>query len=350
LAGYVAISQPNDRNGITIYNLCFELITKDGDSVRRKSDKIWELETKIEELELCNERYKIALDQIGSTIFEFNIANGNISYITNDHCIFGCEEVIENLPKSILDRHLIHPEDIEKFQSLFEEIRNGTPYAEGEYRIKNVQDSYSWYSFKITTIQDKNKPTSRAVGGISDITCQKQEIQELMRKAQHDELTGLLNKAATKCFVEDSLIGSATCALYIIDVDHFKDINDNLGHLFGDTVLAQVGGCLRRLFRASDIVGRIGGDEFMVLLKDIGDSSLIYEKAQALNQCLNQTFRGQTETYTISGSIGVSVYPKDGSTYADLYKKADIALYTAKRTGRNGCVIYEDEMRREATR
>jgi diguanylate cyclase (GGDEF)-like protein len=303
------------------------------------------LKAKLKELESCNERYKIVLEQSNIKIFEYNILEGSLCYCTSFEDIFGVDDSGVILPQSILDNHMIYPDDIEGFGSLFEKIDSGAPCSECEFRIKNKSDDYSWYRIQLKTIFDsRNKPV-RAVGQICDITCQKHEVQELIQKAQHDDLTGLLNKAAAQQFAEKSLKENTVCALFIIDVDHFKNINDSLGHMFGDTVLAEVGGCLRKLFRSTDIIGRIGGDEFMVLLRDVKDSSLVLEKAEALNLCLNQTLFDQTEYYSISGSIGVAVYPKDGQNYNELFQKADIALYHAKRSGRNSCVIYsvEDE-------
>jgi diguanylate cyclase (GGDEF)-like protein/PAS domain S-box-containing protein len=306
-----------------------------------------ELKIKMKELESCNERYKIIIEQLDGAIFEYSVADGSILYSTNLSQIFGIEPENVCFPQSVLNRHLIHPDEIESFQQLFEKIRNGAVCAEGEFRLKNAQNAYLCYSIKITTIFDELNVPVRAVARICDITCQKQETQALIQKAQQDELTGLLNKAATQRFIENSLTGDTPCALYVIDVDHFKSINDNLGHMFGDTVLAEVGGILKRLFRSSDIIGRIGGDEFMVLLKNAGDPAMILDKAEALNQCLNQALCDQIGNYTISGSIGVAVYPRDGSTYSELFKKADIALYRAKRSGRNSCVVFGEERETE---
>jgi len=127
-------------------------------------------------------------------------------------------------------------------------------------------------------------------------------------------------------------------------VDYFKNINDSLGHMFGDTVLADIGSKLKKLFRTSDIVGRVGGDEFMVLLKSIEDTALVVEKAEAIKQSLSQITKGGVDSYPISSSIGIAMYPKDGLTYADLYQKADVALYEAKRNGRDRYIIFDGDM------
>ncbi len=305
-----------------------------------------ELRERIRELELINQRYKTMIEQSGCVFFECSLPDGTILCSTNFDRILGMEPEGERLPQALLDRCVVHADDTGSLELLFEKIQCGQPDAEGEYRIKDENGSYLWYRIHIAAVPGILSH-SVAVGQMTDITCQKNEMQTLMQKAQHDELTGLLNKSATRRFVESSLTGGSLCALYIIDVDHFKCINDSLGHLFGDTVLFEVGSCLKKLFRSSDIVGRIGGDEFLILLKDAGGPALIQDKAEMLNRALNRTLCSENGEYTISGSIGVSVYPKDGTTYGELFGKADAALYRAKRSGRNSCVIYQSGMEEE---
>ena len=292
----------------------------------------------MQELEISNERYQIVLDQSDSMIFDYDILNSTILNSTGGRQIAGGGYAIKNFPESFLKTGMIHPDDIESFRKMFESVKNGEHNAEGECRMKLENGDYLWYNIKITTIFSKEGKAIRAIGRISDITCQKEATQRLLHKAQRDGLTDLLNKIATQNLIEQALCDKEPCALYMIDVDHFKEVNDNLGHMFGDAVLADIGGKLKKLFRASDIVGRIGGDEFMVLLKNVDNPALIVEKALAINQCLQQTFN---TCYSISGSVGVAVSPKDGTTYTELYKKADIALYEAKRGGRNRFVLFD---------
>jgi len=296
------------------------------------------LKETIQELEISNERYQIVMDQSDSTIFEYNILNDVVSMGKNDQNLSGgsFQDFLKNISCSLFSG------DVNSFKSMFANVRAGAHSAEGEYRLKNTKSSYLWYDINITTIFDQDNRPVRAIGTIRDITFQKEATQTLMEKAERDALTGLLNKSTTKSFIEEALKCDCLCALYMIDVDYFKNVNDSLGHLFGDTVLADIGDKLKKLFRTSDVVGRIGGDEFMVLLKNIGDTSLITEKAAAINCCLRQTFGSGADQCTISGSVGVALYPEDGKTYSDLYKKADIALYQAKRAGRNRYVLFNN--------
>lgn len=311
-----------------------------------RDENCLEFKEKIRELEIINQRYKTMIEQSGCIFFECNLPDGNVLFSTNFDRILGREPIGEMLPQVLLNSGSVHKDDIEHLKLLFEKIRCGQPDAEGEYRIKDETGSYLWYRIHISAVPGIIS-RSAAIGQMTDITHEKNKMQSLMDKAQHDELTGLLNKSATRQFVENSLTGSSSCAMFVIDVDHFKCINDNLGHLFGDTVLFEVGNCIKKLFRSSDIVGRIGGDEFLVLLKDAGEPSLIQDKAKVLNRALNRTLCSANGEYHISGSIGVSIYPKDGTTFSELFGKADAALYRAKRGGRNNYVIYQEGMEEE---
>jgi diguanylate cyclase (GGDEF)-like protein len=127
----------------------------------------------------------------------------------------------------------------------------------------------------------------------------------------------------------------------IIDIDNFKDVNDSHGHLFGDSVLTEISGKLRDMFRSSDILGRFGGDEFIVFLKNMSDKEMIAEKARMVCDIFRDTYTGKNKDYKISGSVGVSLYPNHGKTFSDLFHKADSALYDAKCRGKDCYVIYD---------
>lgn len=299
---------------------------------------ITSIKENILELETINERYQIVLDQSDSIIFEYNILNDFVSLGKNMQNLSGgsLKDFLKEMNRVLLS------DDMGYFRSLFDKVRGGEHNAECECRMKNGKNPVLWCNVKITTIFDENNRPVRAIGTISDITCQKEATQMLMEKAERDALTGLLNKSATKRRIEEALMESGACALYMIDVDYFKNVNDSLGHLFGDNVLAEIGSKIQKLFRATDIIGRIGGDEFMVLLKNATSLSMIAEKAKAINECLNQEFISENERCTISSSVGIALYPKDAQTYCELYQKADLALYQAKRTGRNRYVIYNE--------
>jgi diguanylate cyclase (GGDEF)-like protein len=166
----------------------------------------------------------------------------------------------------------------------------------------------------------------------------------LLFRAQVDELTGIYNKHHTEVLINQWLDDdncSGLQAFLMMDVDEFKGINDTHGHLAGDKVLQEVGLTLRRHFREGDIIGRIGGDEFVVLMKNIPSREIAEAKAITLcNTIRDLTINGMADIH-FTTSIGLSFSPDHGSSYTELYQCADIALYTTKQRGRDGYSTYK---------
>ena len=170
------------------------------------------------------------------------------------------------------------------------------------------------------------------------ITTRLREEKRLRRKADTDGLTGFYNKTAAEAFINEAILSSSsetTHALFCIDIDNFKGINDGFGHLYGDKVLQEIAETMRKLFRTSDIIGRFGGDEFVIFVHDVPNIEFVKERAAELNRRLEKTYREGDAECTVSASIGIAVFPADGADYETLYKKADEASYAAKNSGKN---------------
>jgi diguanylate cyclase (GGDEF)-like protein len=165
--------------------------------------------------------------------------------------------------------------------------------------------------------------------------------EELRHMAQHDPLTGLPNRALFSDRLHQELAHAkrrqGRFAMVFLDLDYFKPINDSFGHDIGDQVLRQVARRLRDSVRAADTVGRIGGDEFVVLMAQISASDSIPALAEKLREALRQPFLVAGHELSLSCSVGVAVYPEDGTDALALTKGADDAMYCAKVAGRD-CV------------
>ena len=172
--------------------------------------------------------------------------------------------------------------------------------------------------------------------------------RELTALANTDVLTGLCNKQSTEKQAERWLSElekeePVVQAFLIMDIDYFKNISDQYGHAVGDKVLQQVGSCIRKNFRTTDIMGRIGGDEFVVFMKNIGSMELAERKARELSEQIHKLHIKELDGTEITTSIGLSCYPEHGTTWMELYQHADLALYETKRRGRNGYTVYIGE-------
>lgn len=168
--------------------------------------------------------------------------------------------------------------------------------------------------------------------------------KELEDKADTDLLTGLNNKLATERKIKEYMANhpDTQSMLFIFDVDNFKKVNDTMGHAFGDEVLRSLGKQIGGIFRASDIVGRVGGDEFMVFLKGIATEENILKEAAKVEAFFKSFQAGEYVKYKATASIGVAIYPQEGADFETLYKAADQGLYKAKKRGKNQLAFYRE--------
>ncbi|MGB8455844.1 MAG: EAL domain-containing protein [Anaerocolumna sp.] len=167
-------------------------------------------------------------------------------------------------------------------------------------------------------------------------------IKELEKQ---DSLTKLFNKEYTRSIIEEFLLTSkqdSHHALMIVDIDNFQVVNENLGYLFGDTVLVNIAESLRKIFYDTDIAGRIGGDEFLIFLKNVANLGLLKDKAEEIYSVFHNTYTGEDANYTMSCSIGIGVYPDDGLDFKQLFMKADAALIHIREKHKNFYSFYQD--------
>ncbi len=173
----------------------------------------------------------------------------------------------------------------------------------------------------------------------------KNEILKL--KAENDLLTGLYNKITSELMISDFLKNDGRegrHALLVIDIDNFKNINDEMGHLYGDKALVEVANGISRSLRTTDIKGRIGGDEFIILMKNIHSNDDLNAKANEICHLLHEVTLSEEFLLKFSASIGVSIYPDHAKSYTDLFLKADKAMYHSKEQGKGVYVIYSDDL------
>lgn len=192
---------------------------------------------------------------------------------------------------------------------------------------------YQWFRTYYRSVKDDAGEIVRIIGRSFNIDRDK----ALQEKVRRDPLTKLLNKMEIQrevtSYIEDN--PTTTSIMFLIDIDNFKGINDNFGHTFGDTVLMDVANVIRSQFRVDDLVGRVGGDEFLVFMKNASVEKA-QEKAEKLCSVLSREYSGENVNYRISSSIGLAVYRSTEDTYASMFEKADHAMYRAKQGGKDG--------------
>jgi diguanylate cyclase (GGDEF)-like protein len=192
---------------------------------------------------------------------------------------------------------------------------------------------------------------SRIIGSIQDITEQRQQAAKMERLAFYDSLTGLPNRALfqirfSTAVAEAEQLGSKV-GLLILDLDHFKDLNDTLGHAAGDALLRSVSEQLLAVYCGTDRVARLGGDEFAVIIPNVRDANDLMVPTERFRELLRDPHEPDGKRLPISVSIGAALYPEHDRNAAGLLRNAEIALYRAKNAGRNRFVIFEQSMREE---
>jgi diguanylate cyclase (GGDEF)-like protein len=304
---------------------------------RRERNRKKDLLMQNKELQWNEERFRIVTSLSNSIIFEANFEKNTIVYPNGFKSRMGYEPVTEGFPFSMVEAGYIHPDDAKVFIDMHTKIPPFTEKLSGEFRIMGRGNQFIWHRIEEVLFLDEQGKAIKSIGRAVDIDDEKKAIELLEARSQIDSGSGLYNKHATEVFIKQCLEEDrrGSHAMVVLDIDEFKTINDTKGHVYGDQAIADLANIMKSQFRATDILGRIGGDEFMIFLKDIPNELFVAAKIAKIRN----TFMSMHE---IGISAGIALYPKDGTTYLDLYKHADMAMYSVKKSGKNRFEFFVD--------
>lgn len=233
-------------------------------------------------------------------------------------------------------------------EHLIQEYKNGKSQITFQCLAKDLNGSQMfWLEINSRVFINPATDTFRCIIYCRNIDETKKQEIGLLEKAQQDSLTLLFNKRTAETLIDEILSSSSKNskhALIMLDLDNFKKVNDSLGHGFGDKVLVEFSQEMRSAFREEDIIGRIGGDEFVILVKNYGHKESFKWRVQELCSRLVKSYDSHREQYSVSASIGVAFFPEHGKTYKELQKKADNALYYSKGHGKNTFTFFKKEL------
>lgn len=235
----------------------------------------------------------------------------------------------------------VHPDDMEEYRAAFRLAAQGQQCGVLEFRARFFGGGYRWYRTRWTSVLPEGEEGRHVVGLIDDI----QSERELHQKASYDAVTGLLNRSTTEEQIDHRLSdprNRMNCVCAVLDVDNFKLVNDRHGHVHGDRVLRELGTLLGKNFRQADIVGRVGGDEFVVFLQGIRWEKAL-EVFNELEERCRQALSYLDPELKVSLSIGVCAVTDQDRTFSDVFSRADQALYRAKRWGKDRVEGYGPE-------
>ena len=301
------------------------------------------------EEQLLRQKYYSALadKETPGGVMVFSVGGGKIKPIyargdTGSMIGYGSDEIVEMNAKDL--KYLIYEDDLAEVDKNFLELmrQHEEQVFQQEFRIRCRDGKLIWVMAQGNLVPDYDGDDAYACIFI-DITAQKQRENEARRRSHTDSLTGALNRSA---FIEqmNKRFGEqpGRHALVMLDIDDFKSINDGMGHTAGDAALKQVAATLRSAMRGEDLIGRIGGDEFLLAMMNIPSETVLRQRCDEICRRVKKLRLGGRQ---LSVSLGVAAYPADAQNFEDLYRCADTAMYETKRCGKNGYCIYAVQLK-----
>ncbi len=328
-----------------------ELLGKSfNDLLKRNSEMVKQLR----EMNLKSERerrlYQTALESSSDVVFEYDIQTDMLITYGSffDESVPKTQQIrlsgfLNKLSSSADNNAVVKQKAAMFFSGQYDE-----PVQISQSYIKHREKKSVWVVFEGTAVSDGGVPV-KIIGKVRNIN----DVMLLKNEAETDALTGFLNKISTENHITSYISsrpvdGDGTVqAMALIDIDNFKSVNDKLGHHVGDEALKEVSSKLRSIFRSGDILGRIGGDEFMVFMTNVPDIEAVRSICSRVNKSIKKDYPCKDGCITISCSIGVALYPVHGESFAELYSNADIAMYVTKSGGKNGFTIFDGQERVE---
>jgi len=304
------------------------------------------------ELKVNQQRYELALKGSSAGIWDWNIKTNEVYYSVKFTDLLGYDNLaFGNNWASLLEQ--IHPDDVGEFEFQLQQHLDD-PFIEFniECRLFSQKQHELWFQIVGEAIREERGIPFRMVGSILDITDKKQSQIVIWQQANFDPLTQLPNRNMFADRLKQEIIKSKrNCdkfALFFIDLDHFKEVNDTLGHDAGDLLLIEASERIKLILRESDTVSRIGGDEFTVILSQIQDLNSIDLIAYKIIQTLELPFYICNESVFISASIGITLFPEHTDKMDELLKFSDQAMYKSKNKGRKQFNYFTQQLKLDA--
>lgn len=291
-------------------------------------------------LQANDARWKLALESAGDGVWDCDIPARRVmlSERFKELCGYTGNEFPEQLDQ--IDT-FIHPDDIPRLTTDRRDHLDGrTATYANEHRVRCKDGSWKWFLTRGLVIsRDADGKPLRMIGTHTDISNRKQSEELIWQQANYDGLTGLPNRQMLRDRLAQDIRkckrDGLSVAVMFIDLDHFKEVNDTLGHDHGDLLLMEAAHRIRHCIRDSDTVARLGGDEFTVILPELDSLPRVEQIAQDIIAVLAEVFELGNERAYVSASIGITFYPDDATDIDDLFKQADQAMYVAKGAGRS---------------
>ena len=312
-------------------------------SDEKLKENIYELTKKQKELERSKERYRIVAESTMDIIWEADLINNKRFFTGKLYDILGyksCE--LEDINAWF---NIIHPNDIEWVKKdIKDQIDERIDIKAFEYRVKCKDGNYKWILSNTKCEFDESGNATTVFGAFTDITKLKDQQQEINRLAYYDSLTGLPNRSMLIKMVLEEINQydktSSIFALIFMDLNNFKSVNDSYGHMTGDKLLICIANQLKGTPAENMIAFRLGGDEFIMLIKDLHNKSEVEIYLQYILESLSSPILIGTNMIYATHSCGIVFYPENGLSFDELIKNADTAMYKSKGSIKSTFTFY----------
>jgi diguanylate cyclase (GGDEF)-like protein/PAS domain S-box-containing protein len=305
-----------------------------------------ELRRSQEALRASNERYELAGAGADNGLWDWNLESNRIQFSARWQQMLGAPaEEAEGDLDGLLRR--VHPEDVDGLKrELFAHLRGDTPKFLFEYRMAHDDGSWRWMKSCGLAVRDEAGRAYRMAGSQSDVTKRKTYEHQLLHRAHHDSLTGLPNRLRLRERLREAGARARRdedylFALLVVDLDRFKVLNDTIGHQLGDQLLVAVVERLKEALRAEDIIGRIGGDDFAVLLDGLESQDAALQTAERLRDALRAPFAIGDHELATTASIGIVLSSTGFDAADDLLHYAETAMSRAQAGGEGRIVVFD---------
>ncbi|MBU1217452.1 EAL domain-containing protein [bacterium] len=294
------------------------------------------------------ERLNLALEGSSDGLWDWDLVTNEVYFSPRYKEMLGYRDDEFFNSFASFEEHL-HPEDKEKTLNFVTSFLHSTDiYYEQKFRMRTNSGEYIPIMARAKKVLDLNEKAIRLTGTHVDMSEITKAQENLKFQAEHDALTALPNRLLFLDRLEQSIKHAKRheekVAVLFMDLDHFKEINDSLGHDAGDELLKKISLLVQNIIRMSDTMARIGGDEFTIMIERIENNDVIIEIVEKIMETLRSPqMLGEHTVYT-SFSVGIAIYPDDGKNAQELLKNADAAMYKAKSKGRNRYEFYTEDM------
>ncbi|RKD27136.1 PAS domain S-box protein [Ammoniphilus oxalaticus] len=299
-----------------------------------------------QELRRNEEKYRLITEN-SSDLISIIDGEANFQYVSPTHTIHLGHRLTELESGNLLQ--WVHPEDREIVSHGIQQMSvTKMMSSQLEFRVQKKSGNYIDVEARVSSILNETGYVLSFVLVMRDITDRKQSEQKIYHLAYHDTLTQLPNRRLFMDRIRKEVRYAkqfqSQLAIIFLDVDRFKQINDSWGHESGDLVLTEVGKRIKQSIRSNDLLARMGGDEFTVMLTNITDMKEAEQVAKRILDSFQKPIKIGKKKHTITCSLGISFFPSDGKSAEELIKRADMALYAVKDQGRNGYLFFDSEM------